>query len=34
VPVIMGIWLLGERPRRHQLLGIGSAIGGIDLLSV
>lgn len=33
VPVILGIWLLGERPQRHQLLGIGSAIGGIVLLS-
>jgi drug/metabolite transporter (DMT)-like permease len=34
VPVVLGIALLGERPERHQLLGIAGAIAGIVLLSV
>jgi drug/metabolite transporter (DMT)-like permease len=32
VPVILGIVLLGERPQRHQIMGITSAILGIVAL--
>jgi drug/metabolite transporter (DMT)-like permease len=32
VPVVLGIVLLGERPQRHQLAGIVSAIVGIVAL--